>query len=95
MRLFQIFDCSSSTSPKANTALRTHSGQGHSTVPVSTPFRSLQMVAPHFSLNVCQVYKDKFFDAKNNLFFYRLQCRRECRPNNEISFGISENTKTP
>ena len=40
---------SPSTSPSASTALRTHSGQGHSGAPVSTPFRSLQMVAPHFS----------------------------------------------
>ena len=36
-------------SPSERTTLRTHSGQGHRTLPVSMPFRSLQMVAPHFS----------------------------------------------
>ena len=45
-----VFICySPSTSLKASTALRTHSGQGHSGVPVPIPFSSLQMVAPHFS----------------------------------------------
>ena len=45
-----FFICySPSTSLKASTALRTHSGQGHSGVPVPIPFSSLQMVAPHFS----------------------------------------------
>ena len=38
---------SPSTSSKASTALRTHSRQGHRGIPVSTPFNSLQMVAPH------------------------------------------------
>ena len=40
---------SPSTSPSARTAVRTHSGHGHSGAPFSIPFRSLQMVAPHFS----------------------------------------------
>ena len=36
-----------STSSKASAALRTHSRPGHRGIPVSTPFNSLQMVAPH------------------------------------------------
>ena len=40
---------SPSAAPAASTALRTHSVQGHRTLPVSTPFKSLQIVAPHLS----------------------------------------------
>ena len=43
------FSSSFNTSPSVSTALRTHSGQEQSTRPVSMPFRSLQIVAPHFS----------------------------------------------
>ena len=40
---------SPSAAPAASTALRTHSVQGHRTLPVSMPFKSLQIVAPHLS----------------------------------------------
>ena len=40
---------SPNAAPAASTALRTHSVQGHRTLPVSTPFKSLQIVAPHLS----------------------------------------------
>lgn len=36
------------TSPSASTAFLTHSGHSQSTLPVPTPFNSLQIVAPHF-----------------------------------------------
>ena len=45
--LFSLY--SPSISPAARTALRTHCAQGQRTLPVSTPFKSLQIVAPLFS----------------------------------------------
>ena len=42
---------SSNTSPSASTALCTQSGQEQRAFPVVTPFKSWQMVAPHFSSN--------------------------------------------
>lgn len=45
--LFSLY--SLSISPAARTALRTHCAQGQRTLPVSTPFKSLQIVAPLFS----------------------------------------------
>jgi hypothetical protein len=51
--LFFLLPYSSKTSPSERTALRTHSGQGHRTLPVPMPFRSLQMVAPHLRSKFC------------------------------------------
>ena len=51
--LFFLLPYSSKTSPSERTALRTHSGQGHRTLPVPMPFKSLQMVAPHLRSKFC------------------------------------------
>ncbi len=49
LNTLKIAVCFSPEKPRRvqGTALRTHSGQGQSGLPVSMPFRSLQMVAPH------------------------------------------------